>query len=201
MAEFLNARSVGLPDLIPENELFDRFREGDSDALTALYRTHSAAVFRFAVYMTADTGRAEELTQEVFVWLIHHPRAFDPTRGELGAFLKGVARKLLQRHRRKERRWMSLDDAILQRPSATEFSVPAADLGGATDLSALKKAIFLLPERFREAVVLCDLEGKSYEEAAAFAGCAVGTIRSRLHRARHLLMRKFRPHKDEGRRT
>ena len=53
-----------------------------------------------------------------------------------------------------------------------------------------------LPVRYREAVVLCDLEGKSYDEAAAAMGCVVGTVRSRLFRARELLVRKFQGNRE-----
>jgi RNA polymerase sigma-70 factor (ECF subfamily) len=67
------------------------------------------------------------------------------------------------------------------------------------EAAQLRKAIAALPERYREAVVLCDLEAKSYDEAAAILGCATGTVRSRLHRARELLVRKFHV-KKEGQR-
>ena len=63
--------------------------------------------------------------------------------------------------------------------------------------ASLPATIASLPVPYREAVVLCDLEGQTYEEAAAVQGCAVGTVRSRLHRARELLARKFQ-HTREG---
>ena len=66
-----------------ERELVERFRDGDRDAFSALYKIHHAGVFRFALYMTGDRERAGEIAQEVFVWLIHHPAAFDPARGDL----------------------------------------------------------------------------------------------------------------------
>jgi RNA polymerase sigma-70 factor (ECF subfamily) len=65
----------------------------------------------------------------------------------------------------------------------------------------LRKAIAALPARYREAVVLCDLEGKTYEEAAAIQDCPVGTVRSRLHRARQLLARKFQEKREKLRCT
>jgi DNA-directed RNA polymerase specialized sigma24 family protein len=78
-------------------DLVQQFRQGDRDAFTELYRANHPAMFRFALNMTGDRGKAGELTQDVFVWLIHHAADFDPQRGELGAFLIGVARKLLLR--------------------------------------------------------------------------------------------------------
>lgn len=177
--------------VIDDGSLIHRFRAGDRDAFTALYRAHQAAIFRFAFHMTADPLKAAEITQDVFVWLIHHAADFDPQRGALPAFLAGVARKLLQRRQRTERRWLPFDSAAANRFQALD---PPADT--AIDAASLRKAIALLPIRYREAIVLCDLESQSYEEAAATLGCAMGTIRSRLHRGRELLARKFQPKKE-----
>jgi RNA polymerase sigma-70 factor (ECF subfamily) len=174
-----------------DRDLVKRFRAGDRDAFLALYRAHSPAVFRFAMHMTGDRIRAEGLTQDVFVWLIHHAADFDAERGELGAFLGGVARKLLHSQQRTERRWLPLEE------SAAGGAGFDAGLEREQEAAGLRRAIAALPERYREAVVLCDLEGKSYQEVAAIQGCAVGTVRSRLHRARELLARKFQ-HKREG---
>ena len=87
-----------------DRDLLRRFRAGDRDEFTALYRTHRACVFRFARLMTGDPVKAAEVTQDVFVWLIHHPGQFDPERGSLNGFLVGVARKFLKRRSREEQR-------------------------------------------------------------------------------------------------
>ena len=174
----------------------ERFRRGDRDAFAMLYGEHSPAVFRFAFYMTGDRMRAAEIMQDVFVWLVHHPGEFDSERGGLAAFLGGVARKFLHRQQRDERRWLPIEDAA---PSALESGAGvefALGLERAQEAAALHKAIAALPERYREAVVLCDLQGRSYEDAAAVMDCAVGTVRSRLHRARELLARKFQRRKE-----
>jgi RNA polymerase sigma factor (sigma-70 family) len=86
-----------------------RFRAGDREAFTLIYRLHSPAVFRFAMHMTGDRMKAAEITQDVFVWLIHHPGNYDASRGELGAFLLGVTRKPLLRLLRNERKWVPLN--------------------------------------------------------------------------------------------
>ena len=125
------------------------------------------------------------------MWLIHHPGEFDPERGDLPAFLGGVARKLLHRRQRSERRWLPFP-----RLEAHDAGSAAVDLARGIDTTALRNAIALLPVRYREAVVLCDLESKTYGEAATSLGCAVGTVRSRLHRARQLLARKLQPRKE-----
>ena len=181
-----------------DRELLRRFRGGDREAFTALYRAHFPAVFRFAYYMTGDRMRAGEITQDVFVWLVHHPGGFDPERGDLPAFLGGVARKLLRRSQQRESRWLPLDDAAMapRQRSRPEF---VSGLEHRDDLAVLRKAIAALPEQYRDALVLCDLEEKSYRQAAQELGCALGTVRSRLHRARELLVRKFQ-WKKEGQR-
>src|SRR5580704_8661873 len=91
--------------------LVQQFRAGDREAFTALYRAHFPSVYRFAFYMTGDRIRAAEITQDVFVWLVHHPCEFDAERGDLGAFLGGVARKFVLRQHRTERRWLPLNEA------------------------------------------------------------------------------------------
>jgi len=163
-------------------ELIRQFRGGDREAFTTLYRLHQPAVFRFALHMTGDRIKAEETTQDVFVWLIHHPNAFDPARGELGSFLVGVARRFLLRRFQSEKRFVPFDQGH-------DLALPEASKE--PDMDELRRAILALPARYREAVVLCDLEGKTYEEAAALLECALGTVRSRLHRARGLLSRKL----------
>jgi RNA polymerase sigma-70 factor (ECF subfamily) len=153
-----------------------------AEQFTGIYRTQHPAVFRFALHMTGDRFKAEEVTQDVFVWLIHHPKAFDPARGEMSAFLLGVTRRFLLKRFAAEKRFVPFE-ASYDRANPEPSSEP--------DTEDLRRAILALPPRYREAVALCDLEGKSYEEAAVLMECALGTIRSRLHRARALLARKL----------
>jgi RNA polymerase sigma-70 factor (ECF subfamily) len=180
-----------MPDFerIRNRDLLRRFRAGDREAFTEIYRAHLPAVFRFALHMTSDRTKAADVAQDVFVWLIHHPEDYDPDRGDLAAFLTGVTRKLLQRRRYDEQRWVPFEDAPVQK-------IAYGREPDTSDADRLRAAIGALPERYREVVALCDLEGKSYEDAAAALECAVGTIRSRLHRARGLLARKLQEAKE-----
>jgi len=186
------ANAIRVAGRMPESErtrdrdLLQRFRAGDRDAFTEIYRVHQKPVFRFALLMTGDSVKATEATQDVFVWLIHHPGDYDPLRGELGSFLVGVARKQLKRRYSEEQRWLPLDDA-----SAGSVNPEVSVDQDEEDVIRLRRAIAALPERYRAVVVLCDLEGKTYEQAATVVDSAVGTVRSRLHRARALLARKL----------
>jgi len=92
----------------------------------------------------------------------------------------------LRRRYSEEQKWLPLDDSA----AGSVDPEPVAD-PGSDDVVRLRRAIALLPERYRAVVVLCDLEGKTYEQAATVVDSAVGTVRSRLHRARALLARKL----------
>jgi RNA polymerase sigma-70 factor (ECF subfamily) len=172
-----------------DRELVEGFRAGERESFAALYQRHFPAVFRFAFFMAGDRARAGEIAQDVFVWLVDHPGEFDARRGDLAAFLVGVTRKFVHRMQRSDRRWAPLDEAAAAQTSGG--SDVARGLEREQESVELHKAIAALPARYREAVVLCDLEERSYEQAAAILSCATGTVRSRLHRARELLARKF----------
>jgi RNA polymerase sigma-70 factor (ECF subfamily) len=188
-------RHMGDDEARPDRDLLRRFSEGDREAFTTLYRAHFPAVFRFVLYMAGDRIQAAEITQDTFVWLVRHPGDFDAGRGDLPAFLGGVARKLLHRRQQTERRWLPLDEAALS-PAHASGAELSRGMEHRQDIAELRKAIAALPERYREAVVLCDLQEKSYLQAAEELGCALGTVRSRLHRARELLVRKFQMKKE-----
>src|ERR1700759_3907825 len=111
-----------MPELerIRDADLLRRFQAGEREAFSALYRVHQKGVFRFALFMTGDSIKATEITQDVFVWLIHHPGSFDAERGELGAFLVGVTRKLLRKRYTEEQRWQPLITDVAEPPSEEE---------------------------------------------------------------------------------
>ena len=146
-------------------------------------------IFRFALHMSGSTTTAEEVTQETFLMLIHQPNRFDPARGEISAFLFGVARNLVRKHLERGRKFECMEDAGDERFSSGEDIL--GDLTRSENIEALKDAILVLPAKYREAVVLCDLQEMSYEAAAEVMECPVGTVRSRLNRARAMLMVKL----------
>ena len=158
----------------------------DRDAFLAIYRAHHAAVFRFARMMTGDPVKAAEVTQDVFVWLIHHPGEFDPARGGWSGFPDRELRDTSWK--RRYPRGAAVGSSRGETAIAAELTWMSETRH---DTELLRQAIAALPARYREVVALCGLEGKSYEEAAAIVGCAVGTVRSRMHRARALLARKL----------
>lgn len=161
----------------------------DAARFTEVYREHSLPVYRFALHMSGSTATAEEVTQETFLLLIDRPGCFDASRGSMGSFLFGVARNLVRRHLERGHRLVCMDD-VVEEPCAGVDDV-LGDLTKREGLQALQEAVLCLPPKYREIVVLCDLQELSYEAAAEAIGCAVGTVRSRLHRARALLTVKL----------
>jgi RNA polymerase sigma-70 factor (ECF subfamily) len=172
-----------------DEHLYQLMKKGDAEAFAALYERREPALYRYALHMTGSAPAAEEVAQEVFVQLMAANTRFDESRGSLEGWMYGVARNLVRVQRRK---------AGSPAPMGSELSEPMFEhdiLGGMIDgenLAALRIAVMELPDSYREAVVLCDLEERNYEEAARLMGCPVGTIRSRLHRARGLLASKLK---------
>ena len=183
------------PNLISDEDLLARSHEGDEEAFAALYRRRQASVYRFALHMSGREEVAEEVTQDVFVALIHEPARFDSERGSLTAFLIGIARNHVLRHigrtRGRNRNHVCIDDDACAEPEAVNTD-PLASLTREEAAEAVRQAVLSLPCAYREVVVLCDLEELSYSDAAGVLGIPVGTVRSRLYRGRALLSEKLR---------
>jgi len=131
---------------------------------------------------------AEEATHEAFLSLMQPGSRFDPARGSVEAYLYGTVRNLIRGMRRartsEPEREASVEHDMLGRLIGDEMT------------AALHAALRDLPVPYRDAVVLCDLEERSYEEAAHLMECPVGTVRSRLHRARAMLTAKLNPRSE-----
>lgn len=180
---------------LSDNELLRQMLAGDEEALAQLYRRRQAGVYRFALQMSGSKSIAEDVTQEVFLFLMREGHVFDPARGALSAFLLGVARNHVLRRLRVDYLLSPLDADDDEGPVmqvGTDLC-PLDDLTRAETIEAVRKAVLSLPPKYREVVVLCELQDVSYVETAEILGCAIGTVRSRLHRARALLLTKLRP--------
>ena len=183
-----------------DNELLQQMRAGDEHAFVSLYRRRHPGIYRFALQMSGSQTLAEDVSQEVFMMLIRGTELFDSTKGSLSSFLYGVARNQTLRRLHRDRFFVQLDsDNDANEGASTSLSKPLDELTRTETIEFVRKAVLSLPERYREVIVLCELEEMSYAETAAVLGCAIGTVRSRLHRARLLLTDKLRPTtKDEA---
>lgn len=187
-----------------EPALLKRAVRGDEQAFLALYQKHQAPLYRYALRMTGSPWAAEEVVQEVFLFLIREPQKYQADRGELGAFLYGVTRNRVMKHLERIPREDSLDALNADGSPWREPEDPLTPMMIAEKrerIEQVREAVLGLPTEFREAVVLCELEEMSYEQAAQTCGCPVGTIRSRLHRGRALLLAKLELLRDTPRRA
>jgi RNA polymerase sigma-70 factor (ECF subfamily) len=176
-----------------DEELLQAARRGDEDAFTSLYGRYQARIYRFALHMSGSSGVAEDVTQEVFLTVLNSD-GYDPSRGFVAAYLYGIARNQVLRHlHRNESQVPMGEEAECVDTSAGDV---LTDLARRETIARVREAVLGLPHRYREVVVLCELEEMDYSETAAVLGCAVGTVRSRLHRARRLLVRKLRVRYD-----
>jgi RNA polymerase sigma-70 factor (ECF subfamily) len=168
----------------PDEELYRLMKEGESAAFAELYDRREPGLYRYALHMTGSVAAAEEIAHDVFVQLMSATSRFDAGKGSLEGWMYGVARNLVRVFRRRGPVEAPVDqifrDDIL------------GDLIDKENMTALHAAIAELPEQYREAVVLCDLEERNYDEAARLMSCPIGTVRSRLHRARGLLAGKLK---------
>ncbi|GAC1636343.1 MAG: RNA polymerase sigma factor RpoE [Candidatus Acidiferrum sp.] len=186
-----------------DDVLLRRVAKGEEAAFTELYRRHQASLYRYALRMTGSPWSAEEIVQDVFMTVIRQPKRYDAARGEVGAFLFGITRNRVMKHLERSPRELSLDEQN-ESGSAMEpadLLTPAFWAERRERVEQVRDAVLSLPPEFREAVVLCELEELSYEEAAAKSGCPIGTIRSRLHRGRALLMARLEMLRDVPRRA
>lgn len=171
-----------------------RIAAGERSALEEAYRREAAAVYRYALAMCGIPAWAADATQDAFVALASGASTFDAGRGSLGAWLAGVARHGLVAQWRRAARDAALEgpddgegaaggtaaDALGEGVEESPEALLVREQDGARVLAALRR----LPFAQREALVLVDLQERTYDEAARIAGIELNTLRTRLHRGR-----------------
>lgn len=176
-------------------ELLHRLAGGDEDAFVCLYRRWQTPLHRFAIGMTGSPHTAEDIVQETFMVLMRDAGRYDAGRGPVGAYLRGITRHLVFRRIRRERRFVALAEGFAESLDARLAGAPDPDHAQALmrrdDVRAVQSALLRLTPRLREVLVLCDLNDVSYAEAAATLGVPIGTVRSRLSRARDALAQRL----------
>jgi len=183
-----------------DEELLGLLRAGDETAFVALYRRRQGNIYRFALRMSGSESVAEDVTQEVFMHLMRGDGNFDTARGSFQAYLFGMARNQVRRRIERDRAYLPInqDDEEQEWPMLASSTClvadhdPLGDLTRRETIDSVRQAVLALPAHYREVVVLCDLHEMSYLETAEVLGCAIGTVRSRLHRARAILTDRLR---------
>ena len=153
--------------------------------MAALYRRHGGLVYRFTLRMSRNAAVAEEITQEVFLALLTQIGQFDAARGALSTWLCGIARRRLWKVLERSEAAALFDfdeEGAAELPSPSDG--PAELLLRLEAVAAVRAGMDELPTALREVVILCALEEMSYEQAARVLAVPVGTVRSRLHRAK-----------------
>ena len=197
------AAAVGVPSAfsVTDSDFVDRLRNGDPQAFDTLITRYSGDIYSLLYRMTEDGEEARDLTQETFLSALKAIKMF---RGEaeLKTWLFRIAINQFRNRfrwwkRRKRNETMSLDRPIGEGTATVADTI--ADEGESPEQTVLRleqrdrlmKAVAALPEIFRETIVLCDIEGLGYEETARTLEINIGTVKSRLARAREQLRKRL----------
>jgi RNA polymerase sigma-70 factor (ECF subfamily) len=176
------SRFVPVGGVEDDRLLRDRLVAGDERALAVVVGEFGALVRGVARKVLGDDAAAEDVTQDVFVWLWERPDRFDPERGSLRAFLTVVSRRRaidwIRRHDADRRR---ADRAAQEAPLVLDD--PADDVSDRDDAAKVRAAVAALPADQRDCVNLAFFGGLSYREVALKLGIPEGTAKSRLRLA------------------
>lgn len=164
---------------------------------------HTRRVFNAAYRFVGRVDEAEDLTQEIFVKVYQSLQRYRPEHGRFETWLATVARNHAIDHyrRRREERLRRIDDASgnLEGVSSHDEG-PLARLERNERVEAVHRGLKALPPDLRQPILLCDLQGLAYEEAAQILGVPLGTVKSRINRGRLELAKRLlaRRHELEG---
>jgi len=178
-------------------EIVRRVLGGDADAFRAIVERYQGPIWRVTAALVGDRHLAEDVAQETFLEAYRKLRTFDPAIGRLSTWLFAIARnKAIDAHRKKRA------SPVERLPDRATVAGADADLAREEWMEALDRALGDLPDPMRAAFVLAEIEGLSYEEIARIEGARLGTVRSRIHRAKERLraaLRRFEEGEDATR--
>jgi RNA polymerase sigma-70 factor (ECF subfamily) len=177
-----------------ELALLTRMKQGDESAFVALYRKHRDAVYRFALLYAGSAAVAADVTQDTFVHFMTQTHQFDPTRGTIGAWLCGVARNLARKQcgiREDATDPLDLAGEGRAHDSQVDHESPLDRVLRGELAEQVRRAVAGIAPHYRDVLILCELSDLSYAEAAQVCGIDIGTVRSRLSRARTQLAQRL----------
>jgi RNA polymerase sigma-70 factor (ECF subfamily) len=182
-----------------EAEAIERAKQGDAEAFAMLYGLHKRRVYSLCLRMTANSAKAEDLTQEAFLQLFRKIGTF---RGE-SAFStwlhRMVVNVVLMQLRKKSLPIVPLEETLENEEEAPRKELGAQDpvLSGSIDRLRLQRAVEALPPGYQRIFVLHDVEGYEHNEIAAMVGCSIGNSKSQLHKARMKLRESLKTNRAE----
>ena len=185
-----------MPPQDPQAEyaLLARMKQGDEEAFMALYRRHKDGVYRFALMYCGSPATAADVTQDTFMHFVSRTGQFDPARGSIGAWLCGVARMLARKHlgeREVATDPAAMADDTAPLPGQIEHESPLDRVLRTEAAEQVRRAVARLAPHYRDVLILYELSGLSYAETAQVCGIDIGTVRSRLSRARSALAQRL----------
>ena len=184
--------AMGRPTRTDDRDLVRRIRDGDAEALRAIVERYQDRIFSLIYGIVRDRHEVEDVAQEVFLKVYTRIQAFDE-RSKFYTWLYRVAANAAKDHVKKRSRRPAValkeDDVI---PSTGDN--PVGHAAAAETRRLVREAIAALPLRYREVLTLRELDGLSYNEIAGVLKISIGTVESRLHRARAKLKRRMERH-------
>ena len=184
---------------LSEAEAIERAKQGDAEAFAVLYGLHKRRVYTLCLRMTANSAKAEDLTQEAFLQLFRKIGTF---RGE-SAFSTWLHRMavnvVLMQLRKKSVSVVSLEETLESKDETPKRELGAQDpvLSSSIDRLRLQRAVEGLPPGYRRIFVLHDVEGYEHHEIATMVGCSIGNSKSQLHKARMKLRESLKTSRAE----
>ncbi len=179
-----------LSDANLDLDLLRRMRAGDQAALSQLYARHQAPLYRFAILRSGSPDTAADIVQDIFVALIEDRLQFDPSRGALLSFLFGVARNLILKREHAARRFLPLPFTHDDGEDDTQFDVadtqplPLEKILADDRAEVVRAALAQIAPHYRDVLILYEMQDLTYVEIAHICDIDIGTVRSRLYRAR-----------------
>lgn len=182
-----------------DSELLRKCRAGDQGAWGELVARHTRRVFGLAYRFVGRVDEAEDLTQETFVKVYQNLDRYRESDGAFPTWLMTVARNQAIDHyrRRKEERLRRTEEPLGMDSLSSPDEGPLRSLERDERVQLVRRGLRTLPADLREPLILCDLQGLAYEEAAAILSVPLGTVKSRINRGRLELAKRLMRRKAE----
>lgn len=177
--------------------LIEKAIDGDAEAFGEIYFALRDSIYGYARRMIGEAAAAEDVTQEVFMFFVKHPRRFDASRGTLFSFLCGVARNKILNHLKKSgTKFEAGNDETenFDERINTDEKSPLTILLDREFAAKVEECVARLAPLQREALILREMEDFSYDEIARLTETEIGVVKSRLLRARRALARELAPY-------